>query len=228
MGPAGLGVGLCLVSTSSEDVPLTDFQLQVARLFFSLPASDGFVLAGGAALIAQHLTSRPTQDLDFFTDRQPDVAVARDALIAAAVERGWAVETLQDGGTFCRLQVTHPEALLVDIALDAGPEQPPTMSLAGPTYAPRELAARKVVALFDRYTARDFVDVFALIDTYDKAELLEWATDLNPGFDRAYFVEALDMLPRYSDPDLRLGDVDTAALRTFFSEWADELREDQA
>lgn len=35
------------------------------------------------------------------------------------------------------------------------------------------------------------------------------------------------MLPRYSDADLRLGDVDTAALRAFFSEWADELRGDQ-
>ena len=29
---------------------LTDFQLEVARLFFSLPASKGFLLAGGAAL----------------------------------------------------------------------------------------------------------------------------------------------------------------------------------
>jgi len=34
---------------------LTDFQLEVTRLFFSLPASKGFLLAGGAALLAQHL-----------------------------------------------------------------------------------------------------------------------------------------------------------------------------
>jgi len=46
---------------------LTDFQLEVTRLFFSLPASKGFLLAGGAALLAQHLTTRPTEDLDFFT-----------------------------------------------------------------------------------------------------------------------------------------------------------------
>ena len=26
---------------------LTDFQIEVAHLFFSLPASDGFLLAGG-------------------------------------------------------------------------------------------------------------------------------------------------------------------------------------
>ena len=46
---------------------LTDFQLEVTRLFFGLPASKGFLLAGGAALLAQHLTARPTEDLDFFT-----------------------------------------------------------------------------------------------------------------------------------------------------------------
>lgn len=210
---------------TGEDIPLTDFQLEVARLFFSLPASKGFVLAGGAALVAQHLTSRPTQDLDFFTDVEADVAVARAALTAAVRQRGWTVDTVQEGATFCRLQVTGSEALLVDLALDSRPGQPPTMSVAGPTYAPQELAARKVVALFDRYAPRDFADVFALTRTYDKADLLKWAGDLNPGFDRRYFVEALDVLPRYTDVDLSLGDVNVEALRTFFSEWADELRQ---
>ena len=46
---------------------LSAFQLEVARLFFALTASEGFLLAGGGALLAQHLTSRPTEDLDFFT-----------------------------------------------------------------------------------------------------------------------------------------------------------------
>jgi predicted nucleotidyltransferase component of viral defense system len=99
------------------------------------------------------------------------------------------------------------------------------MSVAGPTYAPQELAARKVIALFGRFAARDFVDVYALTHTYGEAELLDWASDLNPGFDRPYFLEALEALPRYTDLDLSLGDVDTAALRMFFLEWADELRQ---
>ena len=73
------------MTTGSADVPLTAFQLEVAQLFFSLPASDGFVLAGGAALLAQHLTVRPTQDLDFFTDRQAGIVAAREALIARPV-----------------------------------------------------------------------------------------------------------------------------------------------
>ncbi|GAB3449546.1 nucleotidyl transferase AbiEii/AbiGii toxin family protein [Actinophytocola sediminis] len=216
------------MATGSADVPLTAFQLEVARLFFSLPASDGFVLAGGAALLAQHLTVRPTQDLDFFTDRQAGIVAAREALIAAADERGWGVRTIRKGESFSRLQVTGPEDLMIDIALDSRPGQPPAMSVAGPTYAPEELAGRKVVALFDRFAARDFVDVFALSHTYSKADLLTWARELNPGFDLPYFVEALDALPRYTDVDLSLGAVDVAAVRTFFSEWAAELRQVQS
>ena len=64
---------------------LSAFQLDVARLFFSLPASNGFLLAGGAALLAQHLTTRPTEDLDFFTAPEYGrVPAARDALEVAA------------------------------------------------------------------------------------------------------------------------------------------------
>ena len=101
---------------------LTDFQIEVAHLFFSLPASDGFLLAGRGALLAQGLTVRPTQGLDFFT--QPDagdVGLARDQFLAAASERGWDIDRVQDSGTFCRLLVHGPQDLLVDLALDSGP-----------------------------------------------------------------------------------------------------------
>ena len=70
------------------DSALTAFQVQVARSFFALPASHGFLLAGGAALLAQHLTTRPTQDLDFFTRTGAgNVPAATDALEDAANER---------------------------------------------------------------------------------------------------------------------------------------------
>ena len=60
---------------------LSAFQQEVARMFFALPASKGFLLAGGAALLAQHLTARPTEDLDFFTaPEQGGVPAARDAV----------------------------------------------------------------------------------------------------------------------------------------------------
>lgn len=45
--------------------PLTDFQVEVAQLFFTLPASRDFVLGGEAGLVAAGLTEQPTRDLDF-------------------------------------------------------------------------------------------------------------------------------------------------------------------
>jgi hypothetical protein len=69
--------------------------MDVARLFFALPESRGFLLAGGAALVAQHLTTRPTEDLDFFTAPETGhVPAARDALEAASRERGWSTERI--------------------------------------------------------------------------------------------------------------------------------------
>jgi hypothetical protein len=42
-------------------------QIEVANAFFDLVESQGFVVAGGAALVALGLSTRPTQDLDVFT-----------------------------------------------------------------------------------------------------------------------------------------------------------------
>lgn len=63
---------------------LPAFQLEVARVFFALPASKGFLLAGGAALLAQHLTARPTEDLDFFT--APSAATSPPHAMRARVD----------------------------------------------------------------------------------------------------------------------------------------------
>jgi hypothetical protein len=68
------------MATGNSGSDLSAFQLEVARLFFAMPASQGFLLAGGAVLLAQHLTARPTEDLDFFTaPERGHVLAARDA-----------------------------------------------------------------------------------------------------------------------------------------------------
>jgi hypothetical protein len=210
---------------SADPEGLTVFQIAVAKLFFDLPGSVGFLLAGGAALLAQHLTVRPTQDLDFFTrPGAGDVRRARDEFTAAAREREWSVEDVQDSETFCRLLLHGPEDLLVDIALDSAPGRPATASIAGPTFAPEELAGRKVIALFDRAAARDFVDIFMLSSRFAKAEMLTRAAEVDSGFDHTVFADMIANLDRYSDTDLALGGVDVARLRQFFQAWLEDLR----
>src|SRR5262245_47190912 len=90
--------------------------------------------------------------------------------------------------------------------------------------APGELAGRKIVALFDRGAARDFVDLFRLSQHFPKTELLARAAEIDPGFDRDVFADMINYLDRYSETDLALGDVDVTELRNFFRLWRSELK----
>jgi len=212
----------------SEVPGLTTFQVDVARMFFALPASKGFLLAGGAALAAQHLTDRPTQDLDFFTSpERGNVVAARDEFEEAAAARGWPVRRVRDTSTFCRLVVQGPQDLVVDLAVDAPPQSPPASSVVGPTFQPEELAGRKVIALFDRAEARDFTDVRSLANHYGKALLLLRAAEVDTGFSIEVFREMLATLSRFADEELPIAADRVAELREFFADWARELRSRQ-
>ena len=70
---------------------ISPFQIEVAKVFFSLPESDGFIVAGGAALIASGVVNRVTEDLDFFTTK-PDVRAAVAALKTECQRRRWGFE----------------------------------------------------------------------------------------------------------------------------------------
>ena len=92
------------MAAGDREPDLSAFQLEVAGLFFALPASQGFLLAGGVALLAQHLTERPAEDLDVFTaPKRGHVPAACDALEAAASQRGWYTQRIHDSDTFCRI-----------------------------------------------------------------------------------------------------------------------------
>lgn len=204
--------------------PLTAFQVEVATVFFGLDASDGFLLAGGAALVAQHLTARPTYDLDFFTRQGgADVPTAVAALDTAATERGWRVTRLTDTDTFARLMISGPDEVTVDLAVDSAPGRPPVVTCLGPSFDPEELAGRKLVALFDRAEARDFSDVRALADRYGKALLMERAAEVDAGFDHGVLAQMFGTLNRFADDQIPVPASDVAGLRAFFAEWAQQL-----
>ena len=122
-----------------------------------------------------------------------------------------------------RLVIHGNGHLLVDLALDSPPGHPATASLIGPTFAPRELAGRKVVALFDRAEARDFADVFELSRRFTKNDLLEQASQIDRGFDPHFFAQMLRSLARFNDADLPAAKALIPAMRDFFNTWANEL-----
>jgi len=94
--------------------------------------------------VARDHSAGPTEDLDFFTSPElGHVPAARDALEVAARERGWRTERIHDSDTFCRLVIRSGTAeTLTDFAVDAPPDFPASLTSAGPTLAPEELAGR--------------------------------------------------------------------------------------
>lgn len=204
---------------------LTAFQIAVSQLFFELEESAGYVVAGGAALLATDLITRPTQDLDLFAGA-PVVSVtpAKDALLTALQDRGWDARIIHDDPMFCRLVVRGDDEVLVDLALDSPPASTPELTILGPTLAPLELAGRKMLALFGRAEVRDFSDVYILAKRFGKDALLAEASAADPGFDLDVLVQMMGSLDRFDDSEFPTAPDEVPAVRAFFRQWADELR----
>ncbi|HEX3515251.1 MAG TPA: nucleotidyl transferase AbiEii/AbiGii toxin family protein [Trebonia sp.] len=199
------------MATDDSEPSLSAFQLEAAKLFFSLPASRGFLLAGGA---------------DFFTaPERGHVLAARDALEAAAGQRSWSVQRIHDSDTFCRMVIRSTNAsVLIDLAVNAPPDLPPSDTPVGPTLAPEELAGHKLLALFDRAAARDFADVYVLARRFGKGALLARAGRIDAGFDTAVLADMIATLDRFTDDELPVPDGSSAAeLRRFYATWRSEL-----
>ena len=193
-------------------------------MFFSLPASDGFLLAGGGALLASGLTSRPTQDLDFFGEKgRVNVGEMSEQFLKAVEVRGWECDVLQSDAFFVRLQVKGTGEVLVDIAIDVAAQYPSQFSILGPTFNHEELAGRKLLALFDRAEARDFADVFVLAQRLSKELLIVRASEIEISLEFDVLAQMMRSIVRFSDSDLPIDESLLKDLRFFFEEWANEL-----
>ena len=95
--------------------------------------------------------------------------------------------TIREGSGFYRLEVSQGDDVTeVDFGADfrlLPIEQGPL----GPTLSGEELAINKVLAVFGRAEARDFVDFSVLTKRYDLEKLMRRAFEKDPGFDPQVF-----------------------------------------
>ena len=208
---------------------LTDFQIQVATEFLSTTSGSQFVLAGGAALLVHGISKRPTQDLDFFTNR-PNYAIedGLNSLVNLSGQHGWSIEIVKSENSFRRVIIHGDDSLLVDLARDSTLILKPVQTRVGLVVAPEELAGRKLLALFDRALARDFIDVYALATHFSPDSLIAMAQMIDPGFDPLTLAEMIATLERFEDQNLSGSGINTGELREFFADWhASILRSNQ-
>lgn len=203
---------------------LEEFQSDVARVFFSLPASHGYVLAGGGALLATGLSDRATEDLDFFGNRTTrEISIVSRIFELAAIREGWQTQLIRRNEEFARIQVEGSDSTLIDFCLDVAPTRTTTMTRHGPAFDGEELAGRKLLALFARAKARDFVDVYVLTKKFGRDVILQRAKEVDLGVSSELLCEAFALLPGYCDSDLPIDQALVPDLREFFRMWTVEL-----
>jgi hypothetical protein len=198
---------------------LSPLQEQVARIVAGLEEAEGFALAGGAALIARGEVHRQTRDLDFFGPTTDAVDRLVPALDRALRDAGLVVHHVQENPGFARLIVeSGDDRTELDLGADARlfPVEPgePAPMLSG-----EELAVDKVLALFGRAEARDFVDLMAVEPRYGLDRLCDLAVEKDRGFDLGVFAGMLARFDRLRRDEFDLDDAHYERLRSRSAQW---------
>ncbi|MEZ5236142.1 MAG: nucleotidyl transferase AbiEii/AbiGii toxin family protein [Acidimicrobiales bacterium] len=208
---------------------LTDEQREIAALLFSLPQAGGYVLAGGAALVALRLVERTTRDLDAFlaarAGRDPgSVEPLMEAAAVALVRAGWDLVVVRRHATFCRFVVTRDEySVEIDLAIDSPPLQAVEVVDGIPVLSSLDLAGRKILATLDRAEARDFTDLWSLSRALGRTACVDAARQLDGAVEAAAVRSAFANIERLADAEFPVASDEVEVVRSWFKDWRDEL-----
>ncbi len=205
---------------------------RIARIALAAGGRYGLALAGGYAVSAHGMGSRPSGDVDLFTSWQrrgefPELAAA---VVAALESAGYKASVIMSAETFMRLILTDPAGgseEKVELSVDWRAHEPVQFDV-GPVLHADDAVANKVCALFGRALPRDFLDVDAAVMSgrYAREQLLDLAAEADRGFDRLLFADALGALTQITDTafaEYRADPASVADMRHRFAQWRSEL-----
>jgi hypothetical protein len=198
---------------------LSPFQERVAEIIANLEEAEGFALAGGAALILRGDVQRETRDLDFFGLTPEAVDRLVPAADRALKEAGLTVHHLQQNPGFARLVVeSEGDRTEVDLGADARlfPAEP---GQPAPLLSGEELAVDKLLALFGRAEARDFVDLLAIENRYGLERLCRLAAEKDRGFTPAILADMLGRFRRLRRQEFDIDDAGYQQLSREVESW---------
>ena len=220
-------------------MPVSALHRRVAAVALAAAAVHGFALGGGNALLAHGVISRPTQDVDLFTDQEHGVQAAAGAVQAALRRAGFqAVRQGQAGGLsdmfpdigegLAEWIVTAAagEQMLLQLAYFDRGRQPVVMDI-GPVLDLEDAVVGKVCALASRVEPRDYADVAAALERYSPAQLIGFARRLDPGLtgeDFAYAGVTLDQMDDRAFAEIRLSQHQVTTLPERFAAWPRHAR----
>ena len=211
-------------------MPLDPLQERIARTALNLPEAQTLALAGGGAMIAHGFVGRSTKDIDLFTEIDDDEAVrVVTALRRALGDQNLDIREAERPPLDHRFVVVDSKTgheCLVEVFPDGGRLRDRVLLALGAVLHPDDLAADKVLALWNRARPRDFFDVAALLDRYGSDRLLELAVAKDTGFTVETFLDALRAMGRLRPAEWQedgISTQDAERLTALFTEWRGQL-----
>jgi hypothetical protein len=203
---------------------------RIAAVALATAGRYGFALGGGCALVAHGLVNRTTEDVDLFTDEDGGVRAATSLVLAALNEAGLIAELADDASDMEELFEGMDDAFVVRDGAEVvrmslarlGRDRTPVVMSIGPVMHLDDLVGSKVCALATRAQVRDYIDVAAALDRYDRPSLLRLARTKDPYLSDAEFAAAMERLDRLPDEPFTfygLSTVDIGRVRAAFAGW---------
>ncbi len=215
-------------------MPLDELHRRVATIALRVANRYGFALGGGNALIAHGLISRPTQDVDLFTNEEAGVEAAAGSVEAALRNAGFETERedtaaglsemfegMDDGLAEWTVTASDGQQIMLQMAYFDRTRQPVTMDV-GPVLSLEDVVGGKVCALAGRAEPRDYIDTAAALKRYSIRDAIGLARRLDPGLEDRDFADAARRLDQWGDgifAPFGLRPADVAALREAFRDW---------
>jgi len=211
---------------SGANPVLTPLQRDLLHAFFAHPLGAQFFLTGGTALAAFYFQHRLSEDLDLFTTQDAALAQARRELPALARHLQCTLASGISTPTLAQFFLTRSdESVRLDLVRDVEIQFGERRHIEGIIVdALENIGANKIAAIFGRTDAKDFVDLYFILQAgEDFWTLLAMAKQKDTGLSEFYLagmmrqVRRLTRLPRMIKP------LELATLQEFFLQLADEL-----
>jgi Nucleotidyl transferase AbiEii toxin, Type IV TA system len=200
-------------------------QRVIAKRVLELTRDDGFVLVGGLALLELGVTTRPTEDLDAFSNRASDVGVIAGRVAETLRTEGYSVAIDRSSESFARFVVTtgryRQSALKIELGFDTM-LFPVVETALGDCATIRELGANKMLAAFARHQPRDLSDIYDLASLVSLHQMLNDAQQKDHGFNGEILAEMILRTVQIPD-ELWPITTDVLAVRTFMTNLAQSL-----
>jgi len=181
---------------------LTPIQRSFLALFAEMPDQGQFYLTGGTALTEYYLGHRLSYDLDFFTGVDGLVLPTSYQIEKIGHDHDLNITVVRRFASYVELLVkSQDDSLKIDLALDSPFRfESPALSTEGIFVNDyKDLRVDKFLAYFGRAEPRDAVDLFYILKNDSIEDLIDLATQKDPGFDIYWLTIALNKSANFPD-----------------------------